>query len=89
MWRVSALSWGTLVGSLSDDPMKTQPIYSEYDLRQRRPRLGEPVGAESSSSREDVVRRPQADMLIDDLFAQQMRADGEQRGVTEVGLIIT
>ena len=54
----------------------------------RRPRLGEPVRAESFS-REDVVRRPQADMLIDDLFAQQMRADGEQRGAIEVGLIIT
>ena len=34
MWRVSALSWCTLVGSLSDDPMKTQPIYGLYDLRQ-------------------------------------------------------
>ena len=40
-------------------------------------------------SREYVVRRPQADVLIDDLFAQQMRADGEQRGVIEVGLDIT
>ena len=28
-------------------------------------------------------------MLIDDLFAQQMRADGEQKGVIEVGLAIT
>ena len=28
-------------------------------------------------------------MLIDDLFAQQMIPDGEQRGVLEVGLIIT
>ena len=52
------------------------------------PRLGEPVKAESSS-REDVVRRPQADMLINDLFAQQMRADGEQKGVIEMGLAIT
>ena len=26
MWRVSALSWCTLVSSLSDDPMKTQPM---------------------------------------------------------------
>ena len=42
-----------------------------------------------SSSREDVVHRPHADMLIDDHFAQQMRADGEQRGVIEVGLGIT
>ena len=86
MWRALALSWCTLVGSLSDDPMKTQPIY--MILGKRRPRLGEPVRSESSS-REDVVRRPQADMLIDDLFAQQMRADGEQNGVVEVGLAIT
>ena len=27
-------------------------------------------------------------ILIDGEFAQQMRADGEQRGVTEVGLTI-
>ena len=52
------------------------------------PRLGEPLNAESLS-REDVVWWPQAEMLIDDLVAQQMRADGEQRGVIEVGLIIT
>ena len=50
--------------------------------------MGEPARAESSS-REDAVRRPQADMLIDELFAQQMRADGEQKGVIEVGLAIT
>ena len=42
-----------------------------------------------TSSREGVVRRHQAVMLANDLFAQQMRADGEQRGVIEVGLIIT
>ena len=36
-----------------------------------------------------VGRRPQAGTLIDGLVAQQMRADGEQRGVIEVGLIIT
>ena len=69
MWRVSALSWCTLVGSLSDEPTKTQPIYMIRG--KRRPRLGEPVRAESSS-REDVVRRPQADMLIGYLFAQQI-----------------
>ena len=79
MWRVSDLSWCTLVGSLSDDPMKTQPIYMIRG--KRRPQLGEPVRVESSS-REDVVRRPQADMLIDDLFAQLMRADGEQKVVS-------
>ena len=33
--------------------------------------------------------RPRSGTLIDDLVAQQMRADGEQRGVIEVGLIIT
>ena len=44
---------------------------------------------ESFHGRKDVVRRPQADMLIDELFVQQMRADGEQKGVIEVGLIIT
>ena len=76
MWRVSALSWCTLVGSLSDEPTKTQPIYMIRG--KRRPRLGEPVRAESAG-REHVVRRPQADMLIDDQFAQQMRADGEQK----------
>ena len=30
-WRASALSWCTLVGSLSDDPIETAYI---YDLRQ-------------------------------------------------------
>ena len=67
--------------------MKTQPIY-DMICGKRRPRLGEPVRAERSS-REDVVRRPQADMLIEDVFAQQMRADGEQKRVIEVGLAIT
>ena len=28
-------------------------------------------------------------MLIDHIFSQQMRADGEQKGVIEVGLVIT
>ena len=60
---VSALGWCTLVGSLSDDQTETQPIY--VIRGKRRPRLGEPVRAESSS-RDDVVRRHQADMLIDD-----------------------
>ena len=30
MWRGSALGWCMLVGSLSDDPMKTQPMYTRY-----------------------------------------------------------
>ena len=49
-------------------------------------RLSVPVG--ELQRREDSWRL-RADMLIDDLVAQQMRADGEQRGVIEVGLIIT
>ena len=36
-----------------------------------------------------VDRSPQADVLIDDKFAQLMRAVGEQIGVIEVELTIT
>ena len=42
-WRASALSWCTLVGSLSDDPIKTQPLFMILKGK-RRPR--EPVRAE-------------------------------------------
>ena len=35
-----------------------------------------------------VVRRPQPDMYFDAKIVQQMRADGEQKGVIEVGLTI-
>ena len=45
--------------------------------------------APNTERREDVVWIRQANMFIDDKFAQQMRADGEQKGVIEVGLTIT
>ena len=60
---VGVRSWARLWMSRS---MKTQLIYMLWG--KRRPRLGEPVRAESST-REDVARRPQANMLIDDLFS--------------------
>ena len=79
--RVSALSWCTLLGSVSDDPMKTRPTRfwanAEDTLRLTCRTMS------SKYRREYVVRRPQADMLINWL-ASLSRRDEKQGSDVEI-----